>query len=532
VKWKGPTVGIVCAIACAALAPSIAQAAPTCQTGTVTFTSTGAEQCYVVPAGVSQLTTTAVGAPGGAGATGLGVVIPGMLFSNAPGGAGGDGAVVNGRIAVTPGETLYVEVGGAGAPGQAITMDGPVFIVAPGGFNGGGASGPSIGLDGGGGGGASDVRTCSSSAASCPGGGNTLTSRLLVAAGGAGGAGGGTFYGSGANGGAGGLVGGDGGTGGPGDSTAGGGGGGGHATAGGSGGVAGACPQAQGPAGAPGALGFGGAGAGPFPEVSPGGGGGGLYGGGGGGSGGCVTVTGGIAGTAPGGGGGGSSFGPAGATVATDTTGTPLVTFVPAPVVQATTPAAFGTTPQGEISAPATITVTSPADETLSVTGLSFAGADPGDFIIGSDGCLGPVAPGASCTVTVNFTPQAQGTRTATLEIATNDPSSPATVSLSGTGGPLPQGPAGPAGSAGPQGATGPAGTIVCQNTSIARALCELEFAPGTFKFAIRHDNVVVVRGTLHGRHGRIVRNLRPGRYTLTLTAGKRVVLKRVFTVR
>jgi hypothetical protein len=208
------------------------------------------------------------------------------------------------------------------------------------------------------------------------------------------------------------------------------------------------------------------------------------------------------------------------------------VTIVPSAGAQATAAETFGTTPQGEISAPQTVTVTSTGESPLSITGLSFAGADPGDFIVGSDGCLGALAPGASCQLTVNFTPQAQGSRTAALEIASNAPNGPATVSLSGTGGGLPQGPAGP------QGSPGPAGTIVCQNTPIARALCSIEFAPGTFTFkkaafTIDRGHSVVARGTLALRRGRIsthiVRGLRRGRYTLTITEGRRVVMKRVF---
>ncbi|MHB1571266.1 MAG: glycine-rich protein, partial [Solirubrobacteraceae bacterium] len=121
----------------------------------MTFTSTGAEQCYTVPATVTSLSVTAVGAPG---------VTP------SSGGAGGNGATVTGTLSVSPGQTLYVEVGGLGSTNS-------------GGFNGGGSA---VGSTAGGGGGASDVRTCSSTAASCPGAISSLQSRLLVAGGGGG----------------------------------------------------------------------------------------------------------------------------------------------------------------------------------------------------------------------------------------------------------------------------------------------------------------------------------------------------------
>ncbi len=79
-----------------------------------TFSYTGGEQTYVVPAGVHGLSVTAIGAPGG------GPVSGGL--------AAGRGAVVSGVVDVTPGQVLYVEVGGTGGS--------PI-----GGFNGGGVSG-------------------------------------------------------------------------------------------------------------------------------------------------------------------------------------------------------------------------------------------------------------------------------------------------------------------------------------------------------------------------------------------------------
>jgi hypothetical protein len=102
------------------------------------------------------------------------------------GGAGADNGGVGDRVqatfpvgsgdAVTPGETLYVEVGGNGS-------------AKTGGANGGGAggSGDFGGPDGGGGGGASDVRTCSASSCALA----SSDTRLVVAAGGGGGGGGG-----------------------------------------------------------------------------------------------------------------------------------------------------------------------------------------------------------------------------------------------------------------------------------------------------------------------------------------------------
>jgi hypothetical protein len=68
----------------------------------MTFDSTGGEQSYVVPAGV---TTVRVEAVGGKGAHGYWATLP-------SGATGGFGADVVAALAVSAGERLYVEVGG------------------------------------------------------------------------------------------------------------------------------------------------------------------------------------------------------------------------------------------------------------------------------------------------------------------------------------------------------------------------------------------------------------------------------------
>src|SRR5436189_1117682 len=89
------------AIAGGTLAWATAGSAATTQTvsftnpAPVVFNSTGAEQQYVVPAGITSLRVTAIGAPGGGGA------------------GGGKAHKVTGELTVTPGQTLYLEVAGA-----------------------------------------------------------------------------------------------------------------------------------------------------------------------------------------------------------------------------------------------------------------------------------------------------------------------------------------------------------------------------------------------------------------------------------
>jgi len=290
--------GSVCAFLLALFAVAAASTA-SAATGSQAFTSAG-EHTFVVPAGVTSLRVMLVGGNGGAGVGGA---------------LGGAPSTVQAMLAVSPGETLYVEVGGDGQPAQS------GGDAALGGYNGGGIGGEAEVLvgaaSGGGGGGASDIRVCGVSEAGC----QSLAARLVVAAGG--GAGGGTGISSGAPSGAGGA-------GGAGDTLPGGapgqqdpqrdaaGTGGGRATASGPG-AAGTSAGLSGAASA-GTVGSAGAGALGAPGGGGGGGGGGLYGGGGGGGGaGIVNFqadT--VAGSGGGGGGGGSSGVPAGATGVSD----------------------------------------------------------------------------------------------------------------------------------------------------------------------------------------------------------------------
>lgn len=251
--------------------PAVAQA--------TAFSYTGGEQSYIVPAGVSSLSITAIGAPGGGPLSG--------------GLAAGRGAAVSGIVDVSAGHVLYVEVGGSGGS--------PV-----GGFNGGGDSVTASGVSVYGGGGASDVRTLPMSS-----GVISLNSRLIVAAGGGG---------SGSPAASGGDAGAAGGSA-PSTSV---GGGAGTQTAGGAGG----CDAFQMGCGMNGSLGVGGTGgsSGAGAQAREGaGGGGGLYGGGGGGG---VSSDG-----AVGGGGGGSSLVPAdlGTLSLASLTKAPIVEIAPVP---------------------------------------------------------------------------------------------------------------------------------------------------------------------------------------------------------
>jgi len=81
------------------------------------------------------------------------------------------------------------------------------------------------------------------------------------------------------------------------------------------------------------------------------------------------------------------------------------------------------------------LTLTNTGNEILTISMLVVGGTNATDFSE-SDNCGGNVAPGASCTINVTFSPTATGTRTATLTITDNatSPQSPQVVPLTGLG--------------------------------------------------------------------------------------------------
>jgi FtsP/CotA-like multicopper oxidase with cupredoxin domain len=94
----------------------------------------------------------------------------------------------------------------------------------------------------------------------------------------------------------------------------------------------------------------------------------------------------------------------------------------------------FGTVARRTTSAAKTFTLTNTGTATLNINSIGLAGASPNQFIISSRTCGTALAPGANCTINVNFAPTRTGAFTATLQITDNAPNSPQTAALSGTG--------------------------------------------------------------------------------------------------
>jgi hypothetical protein len=97
----------------------------------------------------------------------------------------------------------------------------------------------------------------------------------------------------------------------------------------------------------------------------------------------------------------------------------------------------FAQQAMGTTSAEQNIVLTNSGNATLSISSATITGANAGDYSENSN-CGATLAANASCTVSVTFTPTAQGTRNAALSIGDNAPGSPQTVSLTGKTTPSP----------------------------------------------------------------------------------------------
>ncbi len=99
---------------------------------------------------------------------------------------------------------------------------------------------------------------------------------------------------------------------------------------------------------------------------------------------------------------------------------------------------AFAAQAVGSTSGNQTVTVVNQGSGTLNISAIGITGSGASSFGIvpaGSNPCpsSGTLAPSASCTVTINFTPLSSGTKNASLSLSDNAAGSPQTISLTGT---------------------------------------------------------------------------------------------------
>src|SRR5262249_37855579 len=113
----------------------------------------------------------------------------------------------------------------------------------------------------------------------------------------------------------------------------------------------------------------------------------------------------------------------------TGVTPAPLVTLDP-------TSLNFGNQNVNTTSAVQTATVTNTGTATLTITGIALTGTNAGDFAETNNCPLSPstLAVNARCTVSVTFTPSANGARTANVSISDDATGSPQSLTLNGIG--------------------------------------------------------------------------------------------------
>jgi hypothetical protein len=104
----------------------------------------------------------------------------------------------------------------------------------------------------------------------------------------------------------------------------------------------------------------------------------------------------------------------------------PAVTFVPPSLT-------FSNQTLGTASSAQTVKITNTGQAPLTISGITVAGANPGDFSL-SQTCGSGLSVSASCTLTVAFSPAASWGRTAVIMVADNALGSPQGVGLAGNG--------------------------------------------------------------------------------------------------
>ena len=301
-----------------------------------------------------------------------------------------------------------------------------------------------------------------------------------------------------------------------------------------------------------GEFGRGGAGGTSFPAdpfndpggVGGGGGGGGWFGGGGGGAT-CLTAS-------AAGGGGGSSFVAEGVLTATPTADPARVSITyaaPTADLSTQTITFAATQPLGVASPEQQVTVTNNGDAPLLVTARLCPAPIPAITWSRTAVRRRSARPAPVCSRCGSL-PQAAGLRAASLTLLTNAATQPAPVTLSGTGGSLPEGPAGPQGATGATGATGAAGAagaigpqgpagkngvvrlVTCKTVKRngkRRKRCTTKTVKGPVTFTTPAKAAITRRGVVYatgsavraGNGWRLVvtgrRTIAAGRYTLAL---------------
>jgi len=111
-------------------------------------------------------------------------------------------------------------------------------------------------------------------------------------------------------------------------------------------------------------------------------------------------------------------------------TGTPLL--IPQAVLSPN-PLVFPSTTINTPATPLPMTLSNPGNAALAITGISVTGANASSFGE-TNNCPASLAAGASCTITVSFTPASAASLTAAITVADNAAGSPQSAVITGTG--------------------------------------------------------------------------------------------------
>jgi hypothetical protein len=146
------------------------------------------------------------------------------------------------------------------------------------------------------------------------------------------------------------------------------------------------------------------------------------------------------------------------------------------------TPTPSGLTFTGQLVGTTSMSQTVSVRNTGTVSTTLSIGAATGDFAQ-TNNCGASLGPGASCTLTVTFTPTASGTRTGSILITDQASNSPQTVSLTGTGTIVTMTftPSSLTFSSQTVGTTSPSQTVAVKNTGTANTTLSIGAATGDF---------------------------------------------------
>jgi photosystem II stability/assembly factor-like uncharacterized protein len=93
----------------------------------------------------------------------------------------------------------------------------------------------------------------------------------------------------------------------------------------------------------------------------------------------------------------------------------------------------FGTVALGQSASPQTVLVTAGGNP-LVISTVKLGGTNPGEFVITNDSCSAQtIQPGTSCSFQVGYTPTIQNSVSAVVTITDSDPTSPQSVTLTGS---------------------------------------------------------------------------------------------------